>query len=344
MYRSTSSIVSTSVLAAAAVAGLTVVGCSCDSGTGDGDAGPGGLDAFVDPTLDANLDAFVDPTVDAHSGPDAFLDPTVDANLDAWLDPTVDAGPGSCRIAQCDGRTYQCGDCRDNDGDGLGDARDPGCLGPCDNTEDVYDIGIGDTATCLVDCYFDQDQGPGNDGCRYDQSCDMLEPDAPTCPYSPPAMCDRIEGRCGTVCGPLVPNGCDCFGCCELPGGSGNFVYLGSVPLNGAPACSPETATNPDSCRPCTPVRVEGCFNECGRCELCLGRTELPPECFPPPPIDASVPMGVDAGPPPDAFTPDSGVPVERCPAGVQPCGLPGDPACPATAPYCLTGCCIDFG
>jgi hypothetical protein len=334
----------------AAVAGLAVagsiaiVGCSCDAGTGD-DAGTGsGIDAFLDPSLDADLDAFRDPTVDANDRPDADLDPTVDADFDAALDPAVDAGPGSCIPAQCSRRVYRCGDCMDNDGDGLIDANDPGCIGPCDDTEDVYDIGIGDTATCLVDCYFDQDQGPGNDGCRFDQSCDPLEPDAPTCPFSGTARCERIEPRCGTICGPLVPNGCDCFGCCELPGGSGNFVYLGSTPLDGAPACSPETATNPDSCRPCTPVRVEGCFNECGRCELCLGRTELPPDCFPPAPVDASVPMGVDGGPPNDAFVPDGGTPALRCPAGVQPCGLPGDPACPASAPYCLTGCCIDFG
>jgi len=114
---------------------------------------PGGrLDAYLDPTLDANIDAFVDPTVDANLAlrDDAFLDPTIDANVDAALDPTIDGGPGSCRVAQCDGRTYQCGDCMDNDGDGLGDARDPGCIGPCDNPEDVYDIGIGDTPTCLL--------------------------------------------------------------------------------------------------------------------------------------------------------------------------------------------------
>jgi hypothetical protein len=341
-----SSLLSTSALAAVATLSMVAAGCSCDSGTGDDAGTGGGVDAFLDPTVDANLDAFVDPTVDTGApGTDAFLDPTLDADLDAALDPSIDGGPGSCRVAMCAGRVYQCGDCMDNDGDGLGDARDPGCIGPCDDTEDVYDINIGDTPTCLIDCYFDEDQGPGNDGCRYDQQCDPLEPDAPRCAYDPGAACDRIdETMCGTVCGPLVPNGCDCLGCCELPAGSGNFVYLGSEPVGGAPRCGPDTVGNPDSCRACTPVRVEGCFNECGRCELCLGRTELPPDCFPPPAIDASVPMGVDAGPLPDAYVPDSGVPVERCPAGVQACGLPGDPECPATAPYCLTGCCIDFG
>ncbi|MBX7196602.1 MAG: hypothetical protein K1X94_31405 [Sandaracinaceae bacterium] len=342
-----------SVLVGSILVGLVGVGCDCGGTPGDGDAGGGGIDAFLDPTLDANVDAFVDPTIDtgATPGTDAFVDPTVDANVDAWLDPTMDAGPGSCHVAQCAGRTYQCGDCIDNDGDGVGDAADPGCIGPCDDTEDVYDIAIGDTPTCLIDCYYDEDQGPGNDGCRYDSSCDPLEPDAPRCPYDPGAMCDRIDPvMCGSVCGPLVPNGCDCLGCCELPAGSGVFVYLGSEPVGGAPPCSPETVGNPDSCRRCTPVRTEGCFNECGHCELCLGRTELPADCFPPPPVDAGVPPGVDAGPTPDAWTPDdayvpdSGTPIMRCPAGQQACGLPTDPPCPSTAPYCLTGCCIDFG
>jgi len=88
----------------------------------------------------------------------------------------------------------------------------------------------------------------------------------------------------------------------------------------------------------------------CGRGGLCLGRTELPADCFPPVPVDAGplpdayVPVGTDAGPLPDAYVPDGGTPPPRCPPGDQPCGLPSDPACPATAPYCLTGCCIAFG
>lgn len=66
-------------------------------------------------------------------------------------------------------------------------------------------------------------------------------------------------------------------------------------------------------------------------------------------PPDAYVPTGTDAGPPPDAFfpdayTPDAGTPMMRCPVGQQACGLASDPPCPATAPFCLTGCCIDFG
>jgi hypothetical protein len=37
--------------------------------------------------------------------------------------------------APCDRQVYQCGDLIDNDGDGLIDALDPDCLGPCDDNE-----------------------------------------------------------------------------------------------------------------------------------------------------------------------------------------------------------------
>ncbi|NCT11979.1 MAG: hypothetical protein GW767_04415, partial [Rhodobacterales bacterium] len=40
-----------------------------------------------------------------------------------------------CYKTTCAGKLLECGDCVDNDGDGLVDWRDPECLGPCDNTE-----------------------------------------------------------------------------------------------------------------------------------------------------------------------------------------------------------------
>lgn len=341
-----------------ALAASLLAGCECntastdDTGIGIDASVPPGTDAFVPPGTDANLpavfpDAFIPP------GTDAPLPPGVDAptwGADAFSE-LVDAGPGSCVNVACGGRVYQCGNCLDDDGDGLGDYRDADCLGPCDNTESGFDLGIpgGDTPTCMVDCYYDQDQGPGNDGCRYDTRCDPLNPDAPDCPYDETRTgCGEAQPeRCGDVCGPLVPNGCDCFGCCEYPARSGNFIFLGSTPAPGAPACSSETANNPESCHACTPQRVEGCYNGCGRCELCFGATTLPPECFPPmgpdagPAPDAFVPSGTDAGPQPDAFSPDSGFTIDpRCPVGQTYCGLAGNDACPSNA-YCITGCCV---
>lgn len=77
-----------------------------------------------------------------------------------------DAGPEDCRPVGCAGRIYLCGDCIDNDGDGLVDSADPDCVGACDNNEAGYDLGIpgGDVGRCDRDCYYDTNQGAGNDG------------------------------------------------------------------------------------------------------------------------------------------------------------------------------------
>lgn len=237
---------------------------------------------------------------------------------------------GGFHEVTCQDHLYACGNMLDDDGDTRTDWEDPDCLGPCDNNEAGYYLMIpgGDSAPCKLDCYFDQDQGSGNDQCEWDHRCDPLEPDwDPACAYAdpPPPSADCPDAQptaCLDFCLPLVPNGCDCFGCCELPGGSGNWVFIGSVTVEGEPTCTLADREDHDRCHPCTPV--EDCLNGCGPCELCLGRTELPPECFPDDP-DA----GTDHGTPPG----------DRCAPGIQPCGLPGDLPCPPDF-YCITGCC----
>jgi hypothetical protein len=201
-------------------------------------------------------------------------------------------------VTTCQGKTYQCGDCVDNDGDGRTDMADPDCLGPCDNTERGYDLGIpgANNAPCKQDCYFDQDTGSGNDACYWSHTCDPREvapnfdPEGPACKYNPNASvpgsgqsCSALNAdqsaACDSFCGPLTPNGCDCFGCCELPAGSGEYVWLGSVGADGEPSCDPEHVGDPSRCRACTPVT--SCLNTCLHCELCLGKTELPADCLP---------------------------------------------------------------
>ncbi|HEY3666011.1 MAG TPA: hypothetical protein VGL19_08435, partial [Polyangiaceae bacterium] len=158
------------------------------------------------------------------------------------------AAPHVCQKTTCQGKPYQCGDCLDNDGDGLIDSDDPDCTGPCDNTEDSYFGGIPgqNNAPCRQDCYFDQDTGSGNDQCYWSQDCDPLSV-APAYPPSGDARCSykpnmtvpgsgsTCEGldsaqsaQCLSYCLPVTPNGCDCFGCCELPADSGKFVWIGS--------------------------------------------------------------------------------------------------------------------
>jgi hypothetical protein len=229
---------------------------------------------------------------------------------------TADAGDAGwqseeCYVTQCQEQQYLCGDCLDNDGDGLIDSQDPDCLGPCDNNEGGFNTQIpgGNAQPCMADCYFDKDSGAGNDDCFWDQRCDPLQPEAvQTCNYNvtcASCQCSDWESSqsstCLDVCLPLVPNGCDCFGCCELDADAGTYGFIGS------PGCSPD---NLSACDPCTPVM--SCINECGPCELCLGRTELPPEC------------GTE----------------QTCPSGQQLCGQPGDDPCPEGT-YCITGCCV---
>jgi hypothetical protein len=259
----------------------------------------------------------------------------------------------SCVVTQCGTRTTECGDCIDNDMDGLSDSCDPECLGPCDNTEGpILLAGVGGETggPCQSDCYFDFGNGSGNDDCFWDHRCDTLEvspsyhPEGMLCEYDATLVDDRTcpamqSATCLDVCRPLTPNGCDCFGCCTfdaIDGRSaamgGEYVWLGSV-VDGTNdgTCTLADVTDTSLCRPCTPVA--DCFNDCGRCELCVGRDTLPPECVAPPPP----PPGTDGGPPPMW---DGGVPPPRCDPGVQPCGLASDPAC-AAGYYCVTGCCV---
>lgn len=317
------------VLAAA----LSVNGCSCgddDAGTPDG--GGGGVDSGGD---DGGGES------DGGAPDDGAIPADGETPVDGEVPTDGSTAPGP---VMCQSHLYLCGNGMDDDGDGLIDSFDPDCLGPCDNNEEGFDLLIsgGDTPTCLRDCYYDQDQGPGNDQCAWDTRCDPLSPDPrPMCAYTDPrppsAQCpDPQAEMCHTFCGPLTPNGCDCFGCCELPAGSGTFVFLGSRDSAGMGTCTLERANagDTDACHPCTPVG--DCLNDCGPCELCLGRTELPPECLTPsdggvPPVDSSVPPV------------DGGTPSLRCPDGRQPCGLSSDPLCPAGY-YCVTGCCTFFG
>jgi len=263
-------------------------------------------------------------------------------------------GAGVPVIVQCQGKVYQCGDLIDNDNDGLIDSQDPDCLGPCDNSEDglKLDIPGGDGPGCYVDCYWDGNSGAGNDGCYWNHSCDKLSPEGALCPYSAnantpgtPLSCDELLNKqpqtCLEYCPQLVPNGCDCFGCCYIYKGGTQYgpVWLGTIDANKVYTCELDKVDDPTKCAPCTQVKNE-CVNDCGKCELCLGKTvdDLPPECFgQPPPPDA----GPDGSPPPDAG--DSGSPPPpppQCPTGVQPCGLPGQALC-EVGWSCITGCCV---
>jgi hypothetical protein len=83
--------------------------------------------------------------------------------------------------------------------------------------------------------------------------------------------------------------GCDCFGCCTFPELAGRgpdngpgYVWIGAMDDKNNGTCTFADVLDQAKCPPCTPV--QGCWNECGTCELCLGKDTLSPECTPPAP------------------------------------------------------------
>jgi hypothetical protein len=146
-----------------------------------------------------------------------------------------------------------------------------------------------------------------------------------------------VTQQCIDFCAPLTPNGCDCFGCCTfmLPDGSETSVVLQST-------CSEETL---DECTECVPAGADGCGNECGRCELCPGKTaeDLPDDCGPP--TGGTGGAGGDSGTGGtggDSGTGGTGGPDEppshTCDNGEQVCNATSD--CPSSY-YCSFGCCL---
>ena len=242
----------------------------CDNGVDNG------------PTNDCLADCSFNVCGDTFVGPIEGCD---DGNLidgDGCSAMCLIENPGD-GVVMCGNKIYQCGDGIDNDGDNEIDLADPECISPCDDDENSFQTNLpGQNNDCKGDCYFDSNSGAGDDHCEWNLKCDPLNPGADIgCAYDPNfAMCDlEMPQVCLDFCTPLVPNGCDCFGCCEV---DGQFIYLDS-----GDGCSLD---NLDACQSCT--FFEGCNNPCvpAECELCFGQTpeDLPPGCD-----MSSCPMGV---------------------------------------------------
>jgi hypothetical protein len=199
----------------------------------------------------------------------------------------------------------ECTDGVDNDGDGLVDGMDPECTGPFDNDEGSFATGIpGDNRDPFwQDCFYDGNSGAGDDNCRYHTECLTGERDSsdPSC---------EVTASCLEFCRPRTPNGCDCFGCCEVTLDDGSTIQ---VRLNDR--CTIDDIENETLCPRC--VADDACNNDCGTCELCYGRTaeDLPPECYPE----------------------DGGVPMYTCDDGVA---CMSDADC-ADGGFCSLGCCL---
>ncbi|PRQ05725.1 DUF4215 domain-containing protein [Enhygromyxa salina] len=257
--------------------GITTVGDGDGDPTGDGDGDPAG-------------DGDGDPTGDGDTADPGECGNGVVEGAESCDDGNTESGDGcsaSCKHEgpiECGGQIYQCGDTLDNDDDGLIDLEDPECISPCDDDEATFKTALpGQNKDCKADCYFDSNSGGGDDKCEWNLKCDPENPGAEIgCEYDPNfMMCNvMMPQTCLDFCVPLVPNGCDCFGCCEI---DGQFVYLDGAEcaLDNLGAC--ESCTFFDNCNnPCEPEI----------CELCFGQdpSELPEECDEP-----SCPDGVDS-------------------------------------------------
>jgi hypothetical protein len=308
---------------ALSIVALLAVGCSRDiplgsdlaSGGTSGTSGTGG-------TAGA-------PPVGGTSGTGGIAATGGTAGVGGSSEAGAAGAPSTCVKATCHGMVYACGDCLDNDHDGKIDAEDPECTGPCDDREDSFDVGLpGSNADkCSQDCFFDNGNGAGQDDCRFSHRCDMLSvaPDYPptgssSCAYDENAKIPGGNESCADLrtaqpagctknCGPLTPNGCDCFGCCELPADSNHYVALGAG--SSSTPCTLDNLDDPAACPPCTPVGA--CLNDCTACEVCVGRPEPLASC-----------------------TGDMGA----CSDVFQPCDSTGPMLCPEGS-YCITGCCV---
>jgi hypothetical protein len=229
--------------------------------------------------------------------------------------------------------TTQCSDGKDNDGDKLIDSADPECTGPLDNDESSFATGIpGDNVDPKwQDCFFDGNSGGGDDGCRYSTGCltGELEPTDKDC---------QLTDACVKFCKPLTPNGCDCFGCCEVKSPDGGIAHVSITST-----CTIADVGDPQKCPSCTPST--DCNNTCERCELCLGKTSIPDDCrgtggAPGTGGAGGAPQGGAGGVVSNGGSGGYDCPTPACDVGQQPCGVDCLPGCPM-GQYCLTGCCI---
>lgn len=238
--------------------------------------------------------------------------------------PGRDAGmssgdAGIVMVALCGDKPCECADGKDNDRDGLIDGLDPECTSSVDDKEATF--ATRDPKQPLndcEDCFWDDNASSDDDGCGYPSACRSEGPAAMPGPppMTPPGMmtCRSCEvmPRCVDSCRSHTPNGCDCFGCCEVTGADGAAV---NVVLSDE--CSVKDVDKMNKCPPCVPNAA--CFNPCGRCELCFGKKQedLPADC-----TDSGV----------------ADVPAHACDDGYRACSE--SDACPEGF-YCVLGCCM---
>lgn len=289
--------------------------------------GPGGMSDEGSQTSSSTTGASADSTPETSSESETSTETSTETGTETGTasvcgDGVVDSGescddgntldgdtcPGDCIVPlrECGFVVWECGDGVDNDDDGLVDLYDPECFSPCDDDEGSFDRATpGVSNQCRLDCGWDSNLLPGDDGCASDLRCDPENPGGDFgCGYDPliPSAWCELTPECLVECLPMTPNGCDCLGCCEV---NGAFVWLaryahcGVEDIGACGSCTPDL----ECVNPCEPEACELCFLQ--------GPNDLADGCAAP-----------------------------SCPNGVEPCVDPY--ACPEDQ-VCQGGCCLDF-
>ncbi len=206
-----------------------------------------------------------------------FSTGATDGGLDAQVEAeagVIDAGLAQNEAGQAlcgPGRPCECSNGEDDDGDGQPDGFDNECTGPFDDDERTFRVNDVREGKKCSDCFFDGNPGAGDDRCDVSSDCTF----------------DRTPGQgggscktCGATtecvdrCTPITPNGCDCFGCCEV-------IYQGvPTPVRLVGTCRMDRMNDTQACPRC--IINQSCRNPCEACELCPGRTlaDLPSICM----------------------------------------------------------------
>lgn len=232
---------------------------------------------------------------------DAAHDAAITTPVDAAITTPVDAA----LAGRCGNRPCACNNGVDDDRDDLIDGVDPECTGALDDDEATFATGHQSKAKMNCrDCFWDEDQGTGNDLCRYPTEC--LRGDEPTNKGNC-GSCD-VEQGCVATCRVRTPSGCDCFGCCDV-----SLPNAVRVTIELSEGCSLDKLDDMVACPRCT--QSTQCRKECGRCQLCLGRSlsDLPADCR-------------------------AKTPPNQCEEGQRVCATSSD--CTAEQ-YCQLGCCF---
>jgi hypothetical protein len=170
-----------------------------------------------------------------------------------------DAGGALCGN---DKHVCACSNGEDDDLDGKPDGLDNECTGAFDDDEGSFRVNNVREGKKCSDCFFDGNPASGDDGCSVPTHCRI-----DGTPGNGGGMCKKgcaATAECRERCVRITPNGCDCFGCCEV-------LSEGTpVPTLLVGTCNMDKIHEVEFCPPCQ-INTS-CYNPCDACDLCPGK------------------------------------------------------------------------